>query len=508
MSAALDRLRRLGEPFMEDISRAQWMVGAGHAREADLRGIYAQHAAALSEESLAAALEAWREAPAGSDAHRSARALLDWQIEAQAARETAQLEERELAWEASAMVRLPDGRALPYQRTQIEIANAPLRAERIALDQARSALVARELAPLRRERFARERDVVARLDVAPSYIAAIETISALPLRALAAQCERFLADTSDMWRDLLAHVLKRDLDIAPADAVRSDAIALARAPEFDAAFPAAELQAAVLRQLGEMGLDPTAGGRITYDTGEREGKRARAFCAPVRVPEEVYLVMRPQGGASDWMALLHESGHALHFANARADLPFEHRWLGDNSVTEGYAMLFDHRLHDRGWLRRYTGLAGAQLARFLRRTGFEELRFIRRYCAKLLYELDLHGGAVPDADIPALYAERLSEATGFRYSPDDAYADVDPRFYAGRYLQAWQLQALLADELTQRFDEDWWRNPRAGPWVRDSLFAEGQRETGSELAARVTGRELGFAPLILGVERLVEAPAR
>ena len=45
MSAALDRLRRLGEPFMEDVSRAQWMVGAGHAREADLRGIYAKHAA-------------------------------------------------------------------------------------------------------------------------------------------------------------------------------------------------------------------------------------------------------------------------------------------------------------------------------------------------------------------------------------------------------------------------------------------------------------------------------
>ncbi|NUO62271.1 MAG: hypothetical protein HOQ26_11150 [Gemmatimonadaceae bacterium] len=504
MTAALDRLRGLGEPFMEELSRAQWLVGAGYTSDIDLRGIYAAHADALSDESLAAALEAFRDAAPGSEEHRSARALLDWQIEARAARATAQLEERELAWEATATVRLDDGRAIPYQRAHIEISNATDRAERLKMDAARGAVVARELAPLRRERFAREREVVDALDVAPSYIDAIETISALPLRALGEQCARFLRDTEAMSRELLSTILKRQLAIDPADAARSDALALARAPEFDAAFPAADLQPAVARQLGEMGLAPDANGRIVYDTAEREGKRARAFCAPVRIPEEVHLVLRPHGGASDWTTLLHEAGHALHFANVRPELPFEHRWLGDNSVTEGYAMLFDHRMQDKGWLRRYTGLAGAELSRFLRRAGFEELRFLRRYCAKLLYELDLHGGAVSESDVPALYAERLTAATGFRYSPDDAYADVDPRFYAGRYLQAWQLQSILAGTLTESFDEDWWRNPRSGPWLRDNLFAEGQRETAGELASRVAGRPLDFAPLITAIERLVE----
>ena len=505
MIEALDRLRRLGEPFMEELSRAQWLVGAGYSADIDLRGIYAKHAAALSDESLAAALDAFRATSPGTEEHRSARSLLDWQIEARAARETAQLEERELAWEATATVRLADGRTIPYQRAHIEISNATDRAERVLIDRARGEVVARELAPLRRERFAREREVVQSLEVAPTYIDAIETISALPLRALGEQCARFLRDTGDMSRELVGDVLKRELGIAPADAVRSDALALSRAPEFDAAFPATELQPSVTRQLAEMGLDPDASGRITYDTAEREGKRARAFCAPVRIPAEVYLVLRPHGGATDWMTLLHEGGHALHFANMRADLPFEHRWLGDNSVTEGYAMLFDHRMQDAGWLRRYTRLAGAELSRFLRRAGFEELRFLRRYCAKLLYELDLHGGAVPEHDIPSLYAERLTSATGFRYSPDDAYADVDPRFYAGRYLQAWQLQSVLAKTLTEKFDEDWWRNPRSGPWVRDSLFAEGQRETAGELASRVSGRSLDFAPLVASIERLVQS---
>jgi hypothetical protein len=505
VSDALARLRRLGEPFMQELSRAHWLVGAGYAGDIDIRGIHANHEAVLSDDSLAAARDAYRDATPGSEEHRSARSLLDWQLEAQASRITAELEERELAWEAAAVIALDDGRRIPYQRAAIEIANATERAERLRLDRARSALVARELAPIRRERFERERDAVADIDVAPSYIDAVEQVGALPLRSLAVQCEAFLRDTADMSRDLLAHAVKRELGITPEEAQRSDTLVLARGAEFDAAFPPADLEPAIRRQISEMGLDSEAAGRIVYDTAEREGKRSRAFCAPVRIPDEVYLVLRPHGGATDWQTLLHEAGHALHFANMNPALPFEHRWLGDNSVTEGYAMLFDHRMQDAGWLRRYSGLRGAELARFLRSAGFGELRFIRRYCAKLLFELDLHGGDVAPSEIPARYAERLTEATGFRYSADDAYADVDPRFYVGRYLQAWQLQAVLAAELTGRFDEDWWRNPRAGPWLRDALFFEGQRETAGELAKRVASRELSFAPLIAAIERLVES---
>ena len=216
---------------------------------------------------------------------------------------------------------------------------------------------------------------------------------------------------------------------------RADALALFRAPEFDPSFPSGAMLATVRTQLSAMGLDPSADGRIVYDVGEREGKRSRAFCAPVRVPEEVYLVLRPHGGAGDWRTLLHELGHALHFAHARADLPFEFRWAGDNSVTEGYAMLLDHLMHDRGWLLRYTELDRARADAFLRSAAFEELHLVRRYAAKLRYELALYSGEVPWDALPDLYVESLHAATGFRYRPADAFVDIDPRFYAARGLR-------------------------------------------------------------------------
>ncbi|HEY6218778.1 MAG TPA: hypothetical protein VIV65_01900, partial [Gemmatimonadaceae bacterium] len=112
-----------------------------------------------------------------------------------------------------------------------------------------------------------------------------------------------------------------------------------------------------------------------------------------------------------------------------------------------------------------------------------------------------HSGTIPFDKLPQRYVERLTGATTFRYDPADAFYDVDPHYYAARYLRAWQLEALLTETLTTRFNEDWWRNPQAGPWILGELFAPGQRELAQELAARVSRSELGFAPLVRALEK-------
>jgi hypothetical protein len=500
-SLSVDRLRRDGEAFMQEISREYYEAHAGLKPSADLQQIYQRYAAILGRDALELAVEELRAAAPGTDAHRSARLLADWLAESQAARELAPLDERQIAWEAAAVVRLPDGREIPYARAAIEMANATDRRERLLIEVARAKLVERELSSLRRERFERERDITELLGLAADYNATFQLLTAIPLSELRSECEQFLRDTRDMWDDVLPQFLRRRLGIRPDEATRADALALFRAHEFDAAFPAASMESAISKQVREMGIDPLAGGRISLDTGERPGKRARAFCAPVRVPDEVYLVLRRHGGQTDWNTFLHELGHALHFAYMRPDLPMEYRWLGDNSVTESYAMLFDHLMQDRGWLARYTSLSAADVGEFIRAAAFEELHFLRRYAAKLIYETELYAGATRWEALPSLYVDQLSAATTFRYDRCDAFVDVDPRYYSSRYVRAWQLQALLAETLTERYDVDWWRNPRAGPWVCGTLFGEGQRELADELAQRVAGKPLSFAPLVRAVER-------
>lgn len=499
----LEQLRAGGEAFSEAVSREYYLSGAGLKPTAALQPIYEEHRRVLGPAALELTLEALKDAPPGSDDERSARALAEWQAETQASRELARHDEREIEWEASAVLRLEDGRAMAYQRASIEMANAADRRERLMIDRARADVVARELAPLKRERLQRERELTERLDVAAGYNATFERLSGVPLLALRDACHAFLRDTQAMWDDVYAEFVRRGLGIDPREATRADALALLRAREFDPYFPAAAMEPAIRGQVAEMGIDPTAGGRITFDTGDREGKRSRAFCAPVRVPDEVYLVLRPHGGQTDWTTYLHELGHALHFAYMRPDLPFEYRWLGDNSVTEGYAMLLDHLSQNAGWLARYTGLGRPRVPAFRRSAGFEELHFLRRYAAKLVYEVELYGGGHAWESLPDIYVTTLTGATTFRYSAADAFVDVDPRFYSTRYLRAWQLQALIAETLTERFDEDWFRNPAAGPWIVGELLGAGQRELAPELAERVSGKALSFAPLVRAVEGML-----
>jgi len=500
----LSQLRARAQAFTEEVAREEYLAYAGHQDGAAFQEIYDRYADILTPDMLAWCLDHYRSAPAGSEEQRAARRMLEWQIDSQTGRQLAALDERELRAENQAVIRLDGGRTIPYQSVAIEIANADDHRERNVIDAARAAVVREQLFPIRLERLQREQEYVESLGVAPTYNATFEALSQISLQGLSDECATFLRDTQAMWDDVIAERLKA-VNIPIQEATRADALALFRLKEFDGAFPGSQMEERIRRNCADMGIDATADGRITFDLDDRPGKRSRAFCSPVRMPEEVYLVLRPHGGQADYNTFLHELGHALHFGNVRPDYPFEYRWLGDNSVTESYAMLFDHRMKDRGWLLRYTDLGKTRVQDFLRLAAVEELHFLRRYCAKFIYEVQVYGGSVSKTSLPSLYAETLSSATTFRYQEADAVSDLDPHYYSSRYLRAWQLQAVVNAALTERFNEDWWRNPAAGPWLVRELFGEGQRETANEIAARVSGQPLGFAPLIRQIETLLDA---
>lgn len=499
---SLERLSRDGEKFSEEISREYYLALAGHKAAPELTPILRKYAYLSSPEAIALARAALDSAANGAEQDR-VRALLQWIVEKSVRDQLAPLEEKVMGWEGTAMVKLRTGESLQFERSTIEMANEADRPRRLAIATARNDLMQDELAPMRQEMLHREQELVIKLGISDGYNATWEELSGIDLGALRRQCEDFLEKTQPMWDEVFPDFVKRSLKIDPEEATRADALRMFRAQDFDAYFPAREMEERIQKQVREMGIDPLAGGHIVLDTEERAGKRGRAFCSPVRIPDEVYLVLRPHGGQTDWSTFLHELGHALHFGYVSSDLPFELKALGDNSVTEAYAMLFDGLLEQRAWLSRYTDLLQTRIPEFLRSAGFQELHFVRRYCGKLLYETQLNGGDVPWSALPDLYTHELRRATNFIYSPAEAFIDVDSSYYSARYLRAWQLQSLLNETLTQKFDEDWWRNPRSGPWMVTELFSRGQSELADQLAARVSGAALSFNPLIAHLERLL-----
>jgi len=181
--------------------------------------------------------------------------------------------------------------------------------------------------------------------------------------------------------------------------------------------------------------------------------------------------------------------------------PFEAKRLGDNSVTEAYAMLFDHLILNPVWLADALGGAEADWAPSLRLSGLFELYMLRRYAAKIDYEMALHRG--PElAGMPERYARTLGAATGAAYPPQSYLDDVDRFFYCANYLRAWMLQAQLAERLREGFGPRWWREAGSGDLLR-GLWRSGQEEDGDGLSRRLGFERLSAEPLAGEVEGLL-----
>ena len=108
---------------------------------------------------------------------------------------------------------------------------------------------------------------------------------------------------------------------------------------------------------------------------------------------------------------------------------------------------------------------------------------LRRYAAKLAYELELHGGSAELDEMPARYAELLGEALRVPWPRESWLADVDQGFYVACYLRAWALETRWRAALRERFGERWFESAAAGEWLR-GLWRTGQRLDARRAARR------------------------
>lgn len=474
----VNEFRAEAEEFLTAIDREYYLHFAGLKDDYEIEPIFERHARLFSRETV----EALRE---GDN-----RVLLKFAAEGYVEQAVKELSAELARLEAGLEVQL-DGDTYPYRQAAVVQANEPDPARRRALEQARNELVETRLNPLLREMFDRSQELVRELGW-PSVRAMTEELSGIDLGALGQQTDAFLAATEASYEETVEPRLRAELDLGFDKLERADLAFFFRAPSLDAGFSAEELLPSYEATLAGLGLRNGDAGRVILDAEPRPKKSPRAFCAPVRVPDEVYLVLTRIGGREDYDTLLHESGHAEHYSHVDPALPVEHRYLGDNSVTEGFAFLFEHLTHEPAWLERRLGITDPGV--IVEHARASKLVFLRRYCAKLGYELELQAGGSADG-LDELYARRLSDAVHVDWPRATWLSDVDAFFYAAAYLRAWALETHLRRELRERFGELWFEDPRAGDLLRE-LWSTGQREPAHELLRRLTGAELDFSALL------------
>jgi hypothetical protein len=484
----LDEYRRDAERFCEQIDRDYYLHLAGHKPDLEVEAIYARHEPLFTREAVERIGEARRAAT--RDEERRLRYLHQFALDGHLGALTRSFAARLAELEATLELEV-EAETMPYRMAPVLQANEPEAERRAEIEAARNAVLDQRLSPLHREALEISHAACVELGW-PSYLDAYSDVRALDLRALARRLEEFADGTEVDYPSTVDPELERTVGFPLAELRRSDLVRFFRAPHLDSLFPSARMIAALRETLLGMGIDLEAQSNVILDTESRPSKSPRAFCATPRIPEEVYLVLPPVGGREDYATLFHESGHAEHYGCTDASLEFEFRHLGDNSVTESFAFLLEGLTASPEWLREIVGAEGAEMA--IEHARAARLVFLRRYSAKIAYEVELHG---PDADLdamPARYAELLGERVGVEWPWETWCSDVDGGFYVACYLRAWALEVEWRAELAERFGGAWFANPEAGAWLR-GIWEQGQRLDADALLDQTTGRSLDFMRL-------------
>jgi PAS domain-containing protein len=388
-------------------------------------------------------------------------------------------------YESSATVQW-NGRSMTFHDTAVALASEPDRETRRVIYSKREAIV-QNSNDLRQERVAKLHDAARQLGHS-GYRTLFESLRQLDYSAIAFDAELLLDQTEQIFVESLSPALSRSLGLSLDQAERHDAVFFLHLSDYDDWFPVNLLLPVYKSVMARLGVDVDSQSHISIDSEPRPRKTARAFCMPVSVPDDVKLVIRPSGGQSDYQSLLHESGHAQHYGWTSASLPPEFKYTGDYALTETYAFLFNHLVSDPDWLATFLGFADS--AEFVRSLMLARLVTIRRYAAKLIYEIRLHDGE-SFADAANAYAELQTSATRFRTDPTDYLFDLDDGFYCAGYLRAWALEVALRDHLKIRFGRQWWTSPKAGSLLKE-LWEIGDRYNADEIA-----KQIGIGPISL-----------
>jgi hypothetical protein len=469
-SRELDAFRDDADRFIAELDEEYYLHLAGHKETLELEPIYERHEELTKLETATrlegAPTELWRFACEGY-------------LGALTREHAEKIAEVESGLEAKV-----DGETIPYRMLRPVMSNEADRDRRARLERARLELLDEQLNPVYLDAARIDREAVTNLG-SPNYYELYKRFG-FRLDELASECEALLDETEGLWETEGDRLFRARLGIPLAEARPADVSRLFRAPELDVAYPADRMVPALEATLGDLGIDLRSQENVHLDIEQRPGKDPRAFCSPIEVPGKVMLVIQPIGGHDDWRALFHEAGHTEHYANTSPDLSMEARRLGDVAVTEGWASLFEGLVDEPAWLNRRLDVPNVHA--IANAGAVTSLYFVRRYSAKLLYEIEFFQASDPQVMRPQ-YAELLTEALKIPANPESYLDDIDGSFYVTGYLRSWALEAQLRDFLRSQLGNDWFARRDAGDLLRE-LWSLGQGPTADELLADATGQRL------------------
>jgi hypothetical protein len=396
-----------------------------------------------------------------------------------------------------------DTREVRYRDLERLLANEKSSVKRRALYTAAVPAIERLSQSLRR-REERTVELVKELGY-PSYEAFGAELRQADLTRLSVLAEEILQATQEPYRTVMERLSQRELAMPFANITRADIPRLFRSREVEDAFPKQEAMLRVHGSLQGLGIDLTEMPNIYIDARDNPRKNPRPLTLPIEVPGDVRLSAKPASGVLHQGRLMHEVGHALHYGFTR-EQRFELARLGNTTVGEVYAALFEDLLEDPVWLEEHAGVSGDQRAQYLAASSAHKLFLIRRAAGRLLYQLELHRRE--GADASELYKAIMERTDAVPMRPEDEaryLVDQEDFFQSADHFRAWFLAGQLQGQLKARFGPAWWRSAAAGTFLKE-LWGSGNALSARELAEAIGERGIEPDVLLLRLGTTLQVP--
>lgn len=287
--------------------------------------------------------------------------------------------------------------------------------------------------------------------------------------------QEILRQTDTLYFEAMEAWAKRSLGVPLCELNRFDAIYLLGLGEFDHLFPDQIPLSDHLDFFNQWGIEVKSIPGLALDISHSPRKGAQAMSFALRIPDEIHLVMNPQGGWIDLETLFHEMGHVLGHALTSPDLSsWEKDFFTSNTLSESYSFLLQNMCFSPFFLERQLGLSSEEIEEISFYKALKDLSVFRRYVGKFLAEYEMF--KKNEIASGSIYAQLLEEHTGFSYRPETYLFDLVPEFYALDYVVSWVAEATMEKTLAQTLGHDWMFKPEAGKMLKDWWWCGNQYE--------------------------------
>ena len=268
----------------------------------------------------------------------------------------------------------------------------------------------------------------------------------------------YLPKTDDLYFSSMEVWSRQQFNSPLHELTRFDAMNLLGFGQFDGLLDGRPVEAFMdFFHYWDIDLSNTPG--LHLELGRNEGKSHQAMCFLLRIPEEVHIVMKPEGGWIDLETLWHELGHGLSAVFTSPELPAVDREMTTSySLSESFAFLLQNMTFSMAFLEKFLGLNPEASGRMHYHKLLKDLYSFRRYGAKFLAEYEMF----TDGDLSngERYADLMERYTGFRHQPESHLFDLVPEFYSLDYIFGMMAEVNMERFLADASGPQWIFQPK------------------------------------------------